>query len=261
MTGTFSADRLFCDRLFASANAHKGAEILVYYHWANEYLPHCQQALFEQIPIRFGRARQEMAELWTGILMVALWKDINLIPYLALRGVLSEAGTVLRRGLESTGVLAHIWRDPAKVEALAKGPKSKEYRRAFGFGNRFEAFETNKAASLLYDILSSFDVHGGTGSQLTSSSLTPTEFSCLFINRRDPEAQEVSGQLEVLSKGYEMICLEVALISKDFGTHSPEMTNAAQDLKLLLEDSVEVQSEMEERVRTLLAELGCNRSE
>lgn len=207
----------------------------------------------------------EMAELWTGILTVALRRDINLVPYLALRGLLSEAGAVLRRGLKSTGVLTHIWRDPVKVEALDKGSDSREYRRAFrfdsGVGTRFEAFGTSKAASKLYAVFSSFDVHGGSGDQLSRSSITPTEFSCSFINRREPHSEEVRGQFDLLNRGCEMVCLEVLAISADYGTRSTEMTNAIQDLLLLVEASADVRPGMDERVRTLLTELGGNPSE
>ena len=131
LTHTFSADRLFYDALLTSRNAEKVAEVLVFNEWASKYMAYCQQGLLQQVPTRFGATRLTSGELWTAILMAGLTKDINLVPYLVLRGLVSEAGAVLRRGLETTGVLTHIWCDPTKVQALHTEPTTREYGEAF----------------------------------------------------------------------------------------------------------------------------------
>jgi hypothetical protein len=64
----------------------------------------------------------------------------------------------------------------------------------------------------LYSILSEFTVHGGSPSQLTSTELVPTKFSCALLNRPDPAAKEMSRELTLLGNGCEILCVEVVTI-------------------------------------------------
>lgn len=267
---TFSADRQFCDYLLTSEHAEKVAQMLVYHHWANNFFGPLQESLHHRVPQRFGHARAEKASFWTLVLSAGIRKDISLIPYLVLRGVTSEAGTVLRRALEHGGVLTHFWRDPSKVEALEK-PSGKQYTAAFKkefdrdldrtlkasqVMKRFEAFSTfGQPTSLLYRILSGYDVHGGTADQMLHSSLAPTELSCGLYNRAKVDGDTLSGQLELLTRGCEMLCAEVATLCGEFGEKSAETMAAGLMMAELLSAPGQSSPEMQVRVEQVLSDL------
>ncbi len=56
LTGTFSKDKEFCERLFASDNVEAAARLIVLYQWSNSYLPHFQQALSIRVIPYFANA-------------------------------------------------------------------------------------------------------------------------------------------------------------------------------------------------------------
>jgi hypothetical protein len=224
LSRTFSADRQFCDELFRSEAARPAARILVYCHWARTYIPACQDALWNVVPTRFEGEHVEQARFWTLMLLGGVLKDIGLISYLAVRGLMWEAGSVLRRGLESVGVLAHIWQEPAKVRFLTD-PDGSEFKDAFqrevrrdrfeelkrrNTTKRFEHLSLGQPASQLFELFSRYGVHGGTPAQLLGAPLTPTRFSCGFQNRPEhPPARD----FELLGNGCEIMCVEVSYVT------------------------------------------------
>jgi hypothetical protein len=113
---TFDADRAFCDCLMTSSQAPAVARLTAYYAWARICLPHIRTGLLTLGAARFDESIRESAQFWTAALVQGVMQDIALVPYLVIRGVISEAGSVVRRGLESIGVLTHIWADPTKVQ-------------------------------------------------------------------------------------------------------------------------------------------------
>jgi hypothetical protein len=72
------------------------------------FLPHFQVGLLAIAPKRFASNDVKSAEFWTATLTGGIMKDIWLIAYLVMRGMLPEAGSVLRRSLEHAGVLTHF---------------------------------------------------------------------------------------------------------------------------------------------------------
>jgi hypothetical protein len=268
LTGTFSADRAFCDHLFSSENAENAARILVFYKWARLFLPHFQEGLLNIAPKHFPPTDIKTAEFWTATLTAGILKDIYLIPYLVVRGVLSEAGSVLRRTLEHTGVLTHFWYDPTKAAALQCNPDSRDFKEAFererdkitqdalkakGIKKRFASFSSTGgvAATLLYKILSQYDVHGGTPANLLSASLGPTKLSCGFVNRA---VEDESRQIEVIGNGCGIVCLEIAYIhaayGKKYGVTPPEVGEGGRLLFELISPD-----EMKNYIQDMLAQL------
>src|SRR5262245_950317 len=99
LSNTFSADRSFCDHLLSSGTAPKAAELLIYYQWARAYLPLFQQSMLTMVPRPFRTDHHEIADLWTAVLTGGILTDTCLCSYLAIRGLLPEAGSILRRAL------------------------------------------------------------------------------------------------------------------------------------------------------------------
>jgi hypothetical protein len=267
LTGTFSSDLAFCDHLFSSENAEDAAKLLVFYKWGRFFLPHFQQGLLTMAPKHFDPSDFKTAEFWTAALTGGILKDIGLIPYLVVRGVLSEAGSVLRRTLEHTAVLTHFWYEPTKAAVLGKGPDSKEYKNAFeqerdsvilddlkkkGIKKRFASFSPAgaSAATTLYKILCKYDVHGGTPDNLLSASLEPTQLSCGFVNRT---TGDTSKQIELLGTGCGIVCLEIAYLysayGKKYGVTPAEVGEGGRMLLDLITDD----DEMKNHVESILA--------
>jgi hypothetical protein len=234
-TTTFSADRVFCDRLFGSRNAEPAAELLAYYAWARVFIPHFQQGFFELARLRFDQGRDATAIFRTAALLTGILNDTRLVPYLVVRGIVGEAGSVLRRALEHMGVLAHFWADPSKLEFL-KEIDGKAYRNAFlsernksaqeeltarGVKKRFACLCLAEPVSRLYELLSNHYVHGGSSAFLVHSSLDPNQFSCWFHNRRDPEELDI----DLLARGVELLCQEIVHLydhyANEYQTYCP----------------------------------------
>lgn len=225
LTGTFKRDQEFCEAV-AKVQPGNIARLLVYCRWSRIYLPQVQIKLNELVPRHFGSANASIAGFWTASLIGGLIRDLGVIPYLALRGLIWEAGTGARRGLENVGLLAHLWREPSKASFL-EDPDSKNFRDAFVnesdkfaakklkercVQKRFAANDMDIALSSLYRMLSSYSVHGATPNQLVKATIDPTKLSCLFVNRPDPTVTPVGSDLEIFVNASEMLCYEVAVV-------------------------------------------------
>jgi hypothetical protein len=224
-TLTFSKDREFCEAM-AVRHPKEIGRLLVYLGWAQNCLNPIQLELNDLVRRHFDPAVAREAGFWTVTLIGGVYKDLALVPYLAIRGLLSEAGVVVRRSLEHVGVLAHLWYDPSKATLLSD-PESGAFRNAFvseadkrkaadlkaaGLQKRFAQCMLGKAASGLYRILSSHTVHGGSPTQVVGEELAPTRLSCMFVNRPDPLEKDLRVLIQVLGQGCELLCAEIAFI-------------------------------------------------
>ena len=229
LTATFVSDRKHCDALLSSPHSMLVGRILIYYKWARLYLPHIQEGLIEIAGKRFPERHANDAEVWTELLIGGMLKDICLVPYLTLRGVISEAGFVIRRSLEHLGVLTHFWRDPSKAECLGDS-ESREFYDAFvrerdaraaqklkdeGTRKRFAAlWNFRQPASELYKLFSTIDVHGGTLTNVILALRAEGTVSCGFVDRSDPDDQQA---LSLLHSGIEMLCVEISTLHGQYG--------------------------------------------
>ena len=230
LSHTFSKDLEFCEYLGAT-HAWRVGRLFVYVRWAQNYLPHIQEELHTMVARHFEPAHAEEAGFWTLSLVGGIFKDLSLVSYLAVRGLVSEAGFAVRRSLEHAGVLAHLWQDPTKA-AFLSSPEDEDFRRAFvweadkdrraelkvrGIRKRFAPCTLAKAMSQLYSILSAYTVHGGSPNQLVTSEIMPTRLSCMLVNRPDPFVKDLTRDLEILGNGCEMLCVEVVFVHATFG--------------------------------------------
>jgi hypothetical protein len=269
LTNTFQLDRAFCDALFESPYRTQAAELILSHLWANNAFLICHKALARAAPARFGPGRDDKAAVWTLILIESLQWDLRLVPYLVVRGLPSEAAVALRRAMEHTGVLAHIWRDTAKVDAL-DDPASADYSNAFrrqrdamfarflkdaGLAKRFSAMRAAVAATALYDQLSTFHVHGGTRYRLLARDLSPNELTCSFCNRPVPSSGHLGQQLAVLTDGHKLMCGELMGLCADYSEPFDELVDAAKALSILLSQDGTQSTELRSAVRNLLARL------
>lgn len=235
-------DRAFCDQLFASEAARGAAQLLIYSRWANAYLPFAQRNLLERAETRFQTEDRERARFATATLTGGMLKDIGITPYLAIRGLISEAGVVLRRAVEHIGVLTHFWHDPVKVQAL-ENPGSKTFKKAFeqgsaqqleGVKGRFERCAMGKQLSTLYSLLSDYDAHGGSWRQLLRTPLTPNELSCSFLNR----AVQGAKDYELLAVGCGSLTFEILTLCSEYDTVSKDLLEGARLLSASLNGAI-----------------------
>lgn len=223
LTHTFQKDRDFCENLFASRNVEVGAELLVSHQWANRAFVICQKLLCAHAPDRFGERRGEKSALWTFVLSESMHRDMRLVSYRALRGLFSVSATILRRALEDTGVLTHLWSDPTKLDSF-EDPGRKQYVLAFrcevdwrnnkalkklGLSKRFAAMAAGKSATLLYKQLSEFHVHGGTPTQIRQLDLNLEPNACAFAFRIDANDEIIGEGLRFLRQGHQLLCCEL----------------------------------------------------
>jgi len=179
----------------------------------------------------FETAHAREAAFWTLSLTGGVFKDLGLIPYLVVRGLIWDAGFAVRRSLENAGLLAQLWQDPAKAEHLSN-PEAGAFKNAFvaepnkkkaadlkaqGIQKRFALCTLGKPMSDLYRMLSAYSIHGGSPNQLVTSQLQPTRVSCMLLNRPDPLDTSLSRDLEIFANGCEMLCLELAFVHGKFG--------------------------------------------
>jgi hypothetical protein len=196
LSTTFSTDRAFCDQMLSSDSGPKVAEILAWYHWGRTFFPHIQKGLLAMVPSHFAPGHQKIAEFWTSVLTHGIISEVGLIPYLVVRGLIPEAGSVVRRGLEHTGLLTRLWYESSKAALLEDAPDGREFIQAFQSESnkklqselkarrvkkRFAHCTFGQPASVLYEIFSNYNVHGGIGATLLRSSLDPTTTSCGFV--------------------------------------------------------------------------------
>jgi hypothetical protein len=105
------------------------ARLMVYVRRAQLYFSSVQDELNEMASQHFPQSNLEQARFWTLSLTEGVRKDIGLVPYLILRGLIIEAGLAVRRGMENVGVLTHLWHDPAKAGLLAN--RDRKFKNAF----------------------------------------------------------------------------------------------------------------------------------
>jgi hypothetical protein len=227
---TFTKDVEFCETLAISHAAEVG-RLFVYVRWLQLYFAPIQEELCGMTSKHFPSEHAKTAEHWTLALTGSIARDINLVPYLVIRGLISEAGLAVRRSMENVGVIAHLWQQPTNAIYLAS-PDAPEFRKAFvwesdrkrsellrtnGIQKRFEKCLMAKPLSSLYQILSKYTVHGGSLEQLVNSEIAPTRLSCALINRPDPIQKDVHRDLQILGNGCEMLCIELCAVHGAFG--------------------------------------------
>jgi hypothetical protein len=252
-----------------SGSADLVAELLISHQWANFYLPLCYKVLTAAIPRRFG-PRAEEAGAWNLVLLDGVARDLRLLPYLVLRGVASEASAALRRALEHTGVLTHIWADPRKVDAL-QDTDSKEYEHAFrresdsrkaqalkqsNTCKRFAAMKLGPGATDLWSKLSAIDIHGGTSTRFFLYSAKPGDLVCSFAMRSDTITEGVRQQISFLVNGHRTTCGAVMNLCADYAERSEELVAAAAAFTMLLQLAGEPSPELRKHVAELLNRLG-----
>lgn len=270
LTRTFEIDKAFAQALLTSSHREQVAELLLSHAWANKAFPICHKALSRAASRRFGPERGEKAADWTFILTESLHRDMRLVPYLALRGLLSDAGVALRRAFEHVGVVTHIWRDQSKLEAL-EDPDSDEYCTAFrrepnpvaakalklaGVAKRFSAMGAGSAATKLYERLSAFHVHGGTSRHLIGQELRPTAFTCSFYSRPVPDTDYVGQQLGILTDGHKLLSAEMMNLCVEYAEHSEDVRDAVQTLSVFAWQDNHQTPELLTAIQALLHQLG-----
>lgn len=266
LTNTFSSDRNFCDYLLMSNAKRQIAEMLVYHQWMTKYMNDCQNTLAKRAHDRFAEADRELAGFWTLTLMAGVYRDLNLACYLSLRGLLAEAGSALRRALESVGVLSHLWHQPGKAAVLEREETSNEFRDAFhrepqrerqnalkerNTTKRFEHLLLGEPTSTLYKLFSRYSVHGDAPNHLITSSLKPTRFSCGFENR--PETVDANDLL-LFTKACQILCAEIAYLAGLFGDREPLLREAGAVITVWLTDADELDRVIDEMLLTLCDE-------
>jgi len=229
LTGTFSRDREFC-HVLAEANGPEVARILVYVRWARHYIPSIQVELESLVSRHFASIYHTDAGFWTLALLGATMKDLGIIGYLTVRGLVWDAGYAARRSLENIGVLTSLWFAPDKAASL-KSAESKEFRRAFiwesdskaradlksrGIQKRFEFCSMAPAVSQLYSLLSKYSVHGGTPDTLAATEIEPSGYSCMFVNRPDPSHKDISRDITIIGNACETVAMEVSYVLGTF---------------------------------------------
>jgi hypothetical protein len=218
LSGTFSRDQEFCGSL-AVANGPEVARILIYVRWARNYIPPIQLEMESLIHRHFDSVNGTQAGFWTIALLGATMRDLGIIGYLVVRGLIWDAGYGARRGLENVGVLAALWTEPAKA-ALLGSPEEEAFRKAFvwesdnkarvrlrdrGIQKRFEFCSMAAGISQLYALLSKYSVHGGSTAVLAAAEREPTPHSCMFINRPDPSSKDISRDVTIIGNACEML--------------------------------------------------------
>lgn len=270
LTHTFVRDREFCDALTTDDLWELG-RLLVLVRWAHKYAPEIQTELHGMALKRFTNEHAKESQLWTITLVGGIVRDISLVAYLAVRGLISEAGLALRRSLESAGVLAHLWNDAAKAVYLS-APESGAFKNAFtrepdraksahlkanSTLKRFEVCYLGEAISRLYQLLSKYTVHGGSPDHLVGAEIIPTRFSCMFMNRPDPLQKALSSELRLLRNGCEMLCSEIAFVhgtwSKKYGIQPSKGSEGGFFLSRLLDPDNE--TAMDGLIQTTLKDL------
>ena len=125
--------------------------MLLYHRWATKYMVHCQTGLWDNVAARFEETERDQAQVWTTTLLGSVFRGIGLVQYLSFRGLVGEAEVVIRRALESMGVLSHFWIEPQKVRALGD-PDSSVFKEAFQRESRRDKQESLKAKVFQSDL-------------------------------------------------------------------------------------------------------------
>jgi hypothetical protein len=223
LTRTFTRDKAFCSAL-SDANADQVARILVYLRWTAQYLNPIQVELSAVASQHFPSKKASQAGTWTVALLGAIGRDIGIMAYMVVRGLVTDAGFAARRSLENVGVLSAFWRYPEKAAALTQDEKFRETfvwerdrkaraaLKAIGVSKRFEACAMPKVASDLYGLLSQYTVHGGSLDAFASAEMIPTPYSCMFFNRPDPASDGLRDNIRLIGSATEMLVVEIATL-------------------------------------------------
>jgi len=270
LTGTFSADRQFCDAL-ATTHGDGLGRLLVYRRWAAAFATTMQEDLLGAVKAHFPEGTTHDAGFWTTALTASIHRDISLVPYLAIRGVGSDAGLVVRRSLEHSGVLAHLWTVPAKA-AFLKDPESGAFKNAFvretdarradelkatGIQKRFEHCYLASPASQLYRLLSAYTIHGGSPAQLANSVYVPSGPSCMFLLRPDPSDEHVERTLRILGDATELLCVELcALIRLIAREHRAASARSGEGVRFVSEIIDPSTGRLMDAIQSTKADLG-----
>jgi hypothetical protein len=271
LTRTFTKDQDFCEALAMKQASHV-ARLFVYLRWAQNYLPAIQEELYAMADKHFSAAYAANAKFWTLANSAGTFRDLALVPYLVVRGLISQAGLAVRRSFENVGVLSILWGDPSTAEYLSE-PDGGLFKNTFvrephknkaamlktrGLQKRFHLCVLGKPMSDLYHILSKYAVHGGSPDQLVTANLAPTRLACMFVNRPDPLEEDLTKELTILVNGCEMLCLELAYIhgkwSKQYGLQPTKGSEGGFRLTELLERGPD--GDLSDLVRKTLGDLG-----
>ena len=129
LSNTFTKDREFCDAL-AKTQPSTAARLFIYLRWAHMYMTAIQEELHSMVQRHFAAEHTHDAAFWTMMLTASIFKDLGLVPYLVVRGIIWDAGFAVRRSLENAGVLAHLWAEPSNARFLADSD-SGDFKNAF----------------------------------------------------------------------------------------------------------------------------------
>jgi hypothetical protein len=100
LSQTFMRDKQFCE-ILATTHSWSVGRMFVYLRWAQNYIPCIQEELQAMVVRHFPTTHTQDASFWTLSLTGGIFKDLGLIPYLVIRGLIWDAGFALRRSLES----------------------------------------------------------------------------------------------------------------------------------------------------------------
>lgn len=237
---TFSMDQGYADAL-ARSQTRLLSQLLAQVQWCHRYYPSIQRGLLDAAALQFASVDILQARAATMGLTGAIARDIQTTTYLAIRGVLWDAGlSQLRRATESLGVLCHFWATPEKVASLDKGADARSFKNAFEqpknqaeadslkerrVKKRFAACEYPDLLSRAYEILSDYAVHGGGLQQLVGVDLSPTTFSCALVNRPEPGTDSTRKVLQLASETSGLILRELcALLIQMMDRHEMDPT-------------------------------------
>jgi hypothetical protein len=174
----------------------------------------------------FNPAHSTQAAFWTSALLGATMRDLGIIGYLVVRGLIWDAGYAARRSLENVGVLAALWCEPKKAASLGS-PEDENFRKAFvlesnskvraqlrarGTLKRFEFCIMAEGPSQLYTLLSKYTIHGGSPDGLAAAEIEPSAHSCMFVNRLAPSSSKISPGITIIGNACEMLAIEIAQV-------------------------------------------------
>jgi len=235
----------------SDSNARQVGRILVYLRWARRYLTPIQVELHSLVDRHFPFGTAAEAGSWTVVLLGATGRDVGIIAYMVVRGLILDAGYAARRSLENVGVLSGLWRVPEKADSLSD---NEEFRRAFvwesdrkakaalkasGVHKRFESCVMPEGASQLYSLLSKYSVHGGSPDTLASAEIVPTSYSCMLVNRPDPANNDLGTGIQLIGNACEMLMVEIAgllgVVRKKYGLPPSEAGEGGRFISQLLD--------------------------
>jgi hypothetical protein len=269
LTDTFSVDQECADHLFRSRSANLVAELMLSHAWANSAFPICYRALADAVPKHFGE-RNDTAPLWNHILCDDLSQDLRLVPYLTLRGLISNASGAMCRALDHIGIIAHIWKSPEKVEALSDRD-SGEYMFAFcresnpitaqelaeaNISKRFASMKFGASATSIYSDLNRIDLRHTQPPRFFFGYVPKsTQVACRFVERTNPEDESFQRRVTILANGHRTICGELISLCAEYAVPTEELRDAADAFKMFGSPAGEPSPELQRSVTELLTKV------